>query len=78
MQAMIPARYRALIYGVYLVAGLVIGSVQVGFSAASLDQPVALTVALAVYAYLGAGLGYTALTHTPRADVKPTGYTSGV
>jgi len=45
---------------------VVIGSIQVGYAAAEAGQPVWLTVALAVFAYVGGAIGYTAATHTPR------------
>ena len=64
MQSLIPAKARAYVYGVYAAAGVVIGSIQVAYAAAESGQPVRLTVALAVYAYVGGAIGYTALTHT--------------
>lgn len=62
----IPDRYRTYVYAVYATLGVVIGSIQVGYAAAEAGQPVWLTVALAVFAYVGGAIGYTAATHTPR------------
>ena len=45
----LPPKVRAVIYYVYVVAGLGLGSTQVGYSAAGVDQPVWLTVAFAVF-----------------------------
>lgn len=73
MQNLIPATARAYVYGVYAAVGVVIGSVQVAYAAAESGQPVWLTVALAVYAYVGGAIGYTAATHTPQSDVEYVG-----
>ena len=56
---------RAIVYGIFWALGLVLGATQVGYAAASAGQPTWLTVALAVYAFLGAGVGYTARQNTP-------------
>ena len=66
----LPAKARATLYWVYALAGLALGSVQVGFAAAESGQPVWLTVALAVFAYLGVGFGMTAATNTDLAAGK--------
>lgn len=63
---MISGRTRLIAYMVFAVIGLALGSIQVGYAAAEAGQPVWLTVALAVYAYLGVGFGYTAGTHVPK------------
>jgi hypothetical protein len=63
----IPASVRGPIYMVFGVLGLGLGAAQVGFAAANSEQPVWLTVALAVYAFLGIGIGYTAASNTPAA-----------
>ena len=60
-----PPKARAAIYYVYVAVGLLLGATQVGFSAAELGQPTWLTVALAVFAFLAAGLGLTAASNTP-------------
>ena len=61
----LPPKARAAIYYAYSVVGLGLGATQVGYSAASADQPTALTVALSVFAFLGVGLGLTAASNTP-------------
>lgn len=65
----IPAKIRGVIYSIYAVVGTALGATQVGYSAASLDQPVALTVAMAVFAFVGTAIGYTAATNTPKGEV---------
>lgn len=62
-------RLRRTLYTVYAVVGLVVGSTQVGFSAAEASQPVALTVALAVYAYVGVAFGFAAQSKVDAAPV---------
>lgn len=56
---------RSKVYAVYAVLGLVLGATQVGFAAAETGQPVWLTVALAVYAFVGGALGFVAQANTP-------------
>lgn len=69
MTDLIPAHVRAHAYAVFAFVGVALGAVQVGFAAADLDQPVWLTVALAVYAFVGGALGFTARANTPHIDV---------
>lgn len=64
----VPARARKGIYAGYAFAGLVVGATQVGYAAAEAGQPVWLTVTLAVYAFLGGALGFTAASNTPPRD----------
>ena len=61
-------RARKITYTAFWIIGLAIGATQVGYAAADLGQPVWLTVALAVFAFVAAGVGYTASTNT---DVQP-------
>ena len=61
----LPPKARAVIYYVYVVAGLGLGSTQVGYSAAGVDQPVWLTVSFAVFGFLATGLGLVAASNTP-------------
>ena len=71
----IPSRYRTTVYAVYATLGVLVGSVQVAYAAAEAGQPTWLTVALAVYAYVGGAIGYTAATHVPSApDVAADPY----
>ena len=65
--ATIPARYRATVYGLYALAGLVLGGIQVGYLATPGGQPSWLTIAFAVYGFIGTATGATALTHTTPA-----------
>lgn len=53
-------RLRKITYTAYALIGLIVGSTQVGYAAAELGQPVWLTVALAVYAYVGVAFGFAA------------------
>lgn len=55
---------RKTAYYIAFIVGLALGCVQVGYGAAEAGQPTWLTVALAVYAFLGAGLGLTAGANT--------------
>ena len=61
----LPPKVRAVIYYFYVVVGLGLGSTQVGYSAAQLEQPVWLTVAFAVFGFLATGLGLVAASNTP-------------
>ena len=65
MNDLIPPAYRLRAYQVFALVGVALGAVQVGFAAAEASQPVALTVALAVYAFVGGALGMTAATYVP-------------
>ena len=68
LRDILPAHYRKVAYALYAVVGVLLGAIQVGYGAAEAGQPVALTVALAVYAFLGGALGVTAAQNTPRED----------
>lgn len=61
---------RKRLYGVYAVAGLLLGSTQVGYAAAEAGQPVWLTVALAVYAYVGVAFGFAAQSKVAARPVE--------
>ena len=73
LKDILPDEVRAKIYFWFALGGLVLFSAQVGFVAAQAEQPVALTVALAVYTFVGGAFGFTAQANTPagryRADV---------
>lgn len=62
----IPAAQRRYVYAVYAWLGLVLGGTQVGYASAAVDQPVWLTVALGVFAFVGTAIGVTAVSNTPR------------
>jgi hypothetical protein len=69
----LPAGVRRVLYAVYALAGLCFGAIQVGYSAGSLDQPVWLIVAWAVFGFVGTALGLTAASNiTPLANVVET------
>lgn len=57
---------RAGVYLGFSIAALVVGAIQVGYAAIEAPQPDWLSIALAVIPFLGAGLGFTAATHTQR------------
>ena len=61
----LPPKVRATIYLVYGIIGLLLGSTQVAHAAGGWAQPTWLTVSLAVFAFLGTGLGLTAASNTP-------------
>ncbi len=56
---------RRRVYIGFWLLGLALGAAQTGYAAAESGQPTWLTVALAVYAFLGAGVGYTAQANVP-------------
>lgn len=62
---LIPAHIRSYLYIAYAVLGLGLGGTQVGYSAADAGQPTWLVVALAVFAFVGTGLGFVASANTP-------------
>lgn len=64
LQDIVPAHYRKIAYAAYALIGVLLGAIQVGYGAAEAGQPVPLTVALAVYAFLGGALGVTAAANT--------------
>jgi len=64
LKDIITPKARKPIYAVYAIIGLILGATQVGFSAAEAGQPVWLTVALAVFAFVGTALGFTAASNT--------------
>lgn len=59
----LPENVRRWVYSGFAVIGVAIGATQVGFAAAELGQPIALTVALSVYAFVGGAFGLTAATN---------------
>lgn len=69
LKNIIPAHLRKKVYGIYALIGTLIGAIQVGFASAGEEQPKAILVALAVYAYLGVALGATARANTGDSDL---------
>lgn len=67
----IPEKGRKYLYAVYAFIGLVLGATQVGYLAAG-DQPLALTVALAVFGFIGTGIGATASANTKITKEAPS------
>lgn len=63
---------RLSIYAAFSVIGLGVGGAQVGYASIEAAQPDWLTVALAVYAFVGGAIGFTAATHTGRTEVDAT------
>jgi hypothetical protein len=51
---------RKQIYSVFWAVGILIGAIQVGYASTDNGTPGFLKVALAVYAFLGGAVGYTA------------------
>lgn len=65
LREIVTGRTRKITYTAYALIGLVLGAVQVGFAAAEAGQPVWLNVALAVFAFVGTALGFTARANVP-------------
>src|SRR5699024_12636725 len=61
---------RKTAYYIYGLIGVAIGAIQVGYSAAELGQPTWLTVALAVFSFIGAAFGITAGPNTPKELIE--------
>ena len=60
-----PPKVRATIYYVFGLAGLILGSIQIGYSTAGSDEPVWLKVAFAVLGFLATAFGLVAASNTP-------------
>lgn len=65
LKDILPAKLRSTLYAVYAVLALALGATQVGFASADAGQPTWLTVGLAVFVFVGAGLGFTAKANVP-------------
>lgn len=66
----LPTKARQALYAVYAFIGLGLGATQVAYSAAEAGQPMWLTVALAVFAFLGTAFGFTAAANAqPPAEL---------
>lgn len=57
---------RQHVYDGLWTVGLALGGTQVGCAAADAGQPTWLTVAIAVFTFLAAGVGYTARSNVTR------------
>lgn len=62
---LINARARRWVYALYALGSVILGAIQVGYSAASLGNPTWLIVATAVWVFLGGPQGVLALLKTP-------------
>lgn len=61
----LPASTRKTVYALYAVVGVVLGAVQVAYSASSsLGQPEWLNIALAVFGFVGTAIGAVAASNT--------------
>lgn len=69
LRDILPDSARKTVYAAYALIGALIGAIQVGYVAVpGADQPVWLTVALAVYAYIGIAIGATAASNTTPSE----------
>jgi hypothetical protein len=64
--AYVSDQARVAAYVIYSIIALGVGAAQVAYASIEAAQPDWLTVALAVLAFLGSALGFTAATHTSR------------
>lgn len=60
---------RKKVYSAFWLIGLLFGALQVGYAADEGSDPDWIVPALAVYAFLGAGVGYTAQQNTNKGGV---------
>lgn len=61
---LVGPRTRQTVYGGYALGSVVLGAIQVGYSAGQYEQPVWLTIATAVWVFLGGSQGLLALLNT--------------
>lgn len=62
---------RKRVYQAFWTLGAALGAVQVGFASVDAGTPDGLKAALAVYAFLGGAVGFTAAQNTPAPAVDP-------
>lgn len=73
ISTLIPSEtVRKSLYAVFGLIGIALSGIQVGFSAAAIDQPVWLTVAIAVYGFLAGGGFGLAIANTRNIAVIQT------
>ncbi|MBM7052211.1 hypothetical protein [Rothia sp. ZJ1223] len=60
----VSPRARQVVYALYALGSVILGAVQVGYSAGQYEQPVWLTIATAVWVFLGGSQGLLALLNT--------------
>jgi len=71
LSQIISDRARKIVYAVYALAGVVLGSVYVAYQSTPAEQPEWLTVAVAVFAYLGTAFGALAGGNVPSVPGLP-------
>lgn len=62
---LLPVKGRAILYAIYQVLGVVVGSIAVAFLAINRQNPEWFAIAIAVYGYLGGVFGKLAGDNTP-------------
>lgn len=62
---LITARARRWVYALYALGSVVLGAIQVGYSAGGFSHPAWLAVFTAVWVFLGGPQGLLALLKTP-------------
>ena len=64
----IPAEWRARVYAIFAALAAALGAVQVVYVATATPQPVWLTAALAVLAFIGTAIGAVAKANVPTSS----------
>ena len=59
---------RKRIYQIFLLLGLALGAIRVGYEAVDETTPDLIKALLASYAFLGAGVGFTAASNVGNGD----------
>lgn len=62
---LVSARARRWVYALYALGSVILGAIQVGYSAGGFTHPIWLTIATAVWVFLGGSQGLLALLKTP-------------
>jgi hypothetical protein len=65
LEDLLTPKQRKVFYAVFGLLGVLLGATLAGFATAGVATPVALKVALGVYAFLGSAFGATAVANTP-------------
>lgn len=63
------ARTRQRVYALYALGSVLLGAVQVGYSAGQIEQPLWLTISMAVWVFLGGSQGLLALLNTTAPEI---------
>lgn len=64
---------RKTLYALYGLVGLCVGGIQAWCASTAADQPSWLNGAVAVLAYVGVALGFTAASNVPTPDTDEAG-----